>query len=197
MRVLVACEYSGKVREAFRALGHDAYSCDLLPADDKSWSHYQGDCWGVIADPDFDWDLIIMHPPCTALAVSGNAWYGKGKPKNQQRLDSIEWTMALFEHAKKHAPRVAFENPVGVLPIKPTQYIQPWQFGHPESKKTGLWLHNLPPLVETDNVKELFDTLPKNQQQRLHYLPPSADRWKIRSETFTGIAEAMASQWSS
>ena len=196
MNVLVACEYSGKVREAFRALGHDAYSCDLLPADDKSWNHYQGDCWGVIADPAFDWNLIIMHPPCVALAVSGNAWYGKGMPKNQQRLDSIDWTMALYEHAKKHAPRVAFENPVGVLPIKPTQYVQPWQFGHPESKKTGLWLHNLPSLVETNNVKELFDTLPKNQQQRLHYLPPSADRWKIRSETFTGIAEAMASQWS-
>jgi hypothetical protein len=104
--------------------------------------------------------------------------------------------MALFDHAKNHAPMVAMENPVGVLPIKPTQYVQPWMFGHPESKKTGLWLHNLPPLVETNNVKELFDTLPKNQQQRLHYLPPSADRWKIRSETFTGIAEAMASQWS-
>ena len=200
MRVLIACEYSGKVREAFRALGHDAYSCDLLPSDDNSPFHLTRDCWDVIENRFSTlrggWDLIIMHPPCTALAVSGNAWYGKGMPKNQQRLDSIEWTMALFEHAKKHAPRVAFENPVGVLPIKPTQYIQPWQFGHPESKKTGLWLHNLPPLVETDNVKELYDTLPKNQQQRLHYLPPSADRWKIRSETFTGIAEAMASQWS-
>ena len=196
MRVLIACEYSGKVREAFRDLGHDAYSCDLLPADDKSWNHYQGDCWGVIADPDFDWDLIIMHPPCTALAVSGNAWYGKGMPKNQQRIDSIEWTMALYEHAKKHAPRVAFENPVGVLPIKPTQYIQPYQFGHAESKKTGLWLHNLPPLVPTNDVEDVWRTLPKKEAQRIHMLPPSADRWKIRSETFTGIAEAMASQWS-
>jgi hypothetical protein len=192
MKVLIACEYSGKVREAFRALGHDAYSCDLLPADDNSQYHYTGDCWPVIAE---GWDLIIMHPPCTALAVSCNLWYGTGMPKNSERAEAIEWTLALFEHAKKHAPKVAFENPVGVLPIKPTQYVQPWQFGHPESKKTGLWLHNLPTLVSTNNVKELFDSLPKNQQQRLHYLPPSKDRWKIRSETFAGIAEAMASQW--
>ena len=197
MRVLIACEYSGKVREAFRAIGHDAYSCDLLPADDKSWNHYQGDCWDVISDPNFDWDLIIMHPPCTALAVSGNRWYGSGMPKHQDRLDSIEWTMALYEHAKKHAPRVAFENPVGVLPIKPTQYIQPYHFGHPESKKTGLWLHNLPPLVPTNDVEHVWRTLPKKEAQRIHMLPPSADRWKIRSETYTGIAEAMASQWNS
>ena len=197
MKVLIACEYSGKVREAFRAIGHDAYSCDLLPADDKSWNHYQGDCWDVISDPNFDWDLIIMHPPCTALAVSGNRWYGSGMPKHQDRLDSIEWTMALYEHAKKHAPRVAFENPVGVLPIKPTQYIQPYHFGHPESKKTGLWLHNLPPLVPTNDVEHVWRTLPKKEAQRIHMLPPSADRWKIRSETYTGIAEAMASQWNS
>jgi len=194
MRALIACEYSGKVRDAFRALGHDAWSCDLLPSDNLTDYHYTGDCWPVIAE---GWDLIIMHPPCTALAVSGNAWYGKGMPKNQQRIDSIEWTMALYEHAKKHAPRVAFENPVGVLPIKPTQYIQPYQFGHPESKKTGLWLHNLPPLVPTNDVEHVWRTLPKKEAQRIHMLPPSADRWKIRSETFTGIAEAMASQWNS
>jgi hypothetical protein len=193
MRVLVACEYSGKVREAFRALGHDAWSCDLLPSDNLTDYHYTGDCWPVIAE---GWDLIIMHPPCTALAVSGNRWYGKGMPKHQDRLDSIDWTMALYEHAKKHAPRVAFENPVGVLPIKPTQYIQPYQFGHPESKKTGLWLHNLPPLVPTDDVEDVWRKLPKKEAQRIHMLPPSKDRWKIRSETYTGIAEAMASQWS-
>ena len=193
MRVLVACESSGKVREAFRALGHDAWSCDLLPSDNLTDYHYTGDCWPVIAE---GWDLIIMHPPCTALAVSGNRWYGKGMPKHQDRLDSIDWTMALYEHAKKHAPRVAFENPVGVLPIKPTQYIQPYQFGHPESKKTGLWLHNLPPLVPTDDVEDVWRKLPKKEAQRIHMLPPSKDRWKIRSETYTGIAEAMASQWS-
>ena len=193
MRVLIACEYSGKVRDAFRALGYDAWSCDLLPSDNLTDYHYTGDCWPVIAE---GWDLIIMHPPCTALAVSGNRWYGKGMPKHQDRLDSIDWTMALYEHAKKHAPRVAFENPVGVLPIKPTQYIQPYQFGHPESKKTGLWLHNLPPLVPTDDVEDVWRKLPKKEAQRIHMLPPSKDRWKIRSETYTGIAEAMASQWS-
>ena len=194
MKVLIACEYSGKVREAFRALGHDAWSCDLLPSDNLTDYHYTGDCWPVISE---GWDLIIMHPPCTALAVSGNRWYGKGMPKHQDRLDSIDWTMALYEHAKKHAPRIAFENPVGVLPIKPTQYIQPYQFGHPESKKTGLWLHNLPPLVPTNDVEHVWRTLPKKEAQWIHMLPPSEDRWKIRSETYTGIAEAMASQWNS
>ena len=193
MRVLIACEYSGRVREAFRELGHDAWSCDLLPSDNLTDYHYTGDCWPVIAE---GWDLIIMHPPCTALAVSGNRWYGSGMPKHQDRLDSIDWTLALYEHAKKHAPKVAFENPVGVLPVKPTQYIQPYQFGHAESKKTGLWLHNLPPLVPTDNVEDVWRTLPKKEAQRIHFLPPSADRWKIRSETYKGIAEAMASQWS-
>jgi hypothetical protein len=192
MKVLIACEYSGKVREAFRALGHDAYSCDLLPADDDSQYHYTGDCWPVITE---GWDLIIMHPPCTALAVSGNRWYGTGMPKNSERAEAIEWTLALFEHAKKHAPKVAFENPVGVLPIKPTQYVQPYQFGHAESKKTGLWLHNLPPLTATNDVEALWRTLPKKEAQRIHMLPPSADRWKIRSETYQGIADAMAQQW--
>lgn len=151
MKVLIACEYSGKVREAFRALGHDAWSCDLLPSDNLTDYHYTGDCWPVIEE---GWDLIIMHPPCTALAVSGNRWYGSGMPKNSERIAAIEWTLALYEHAKNHAPRVAFENPVGVLPIKPTQYVQPYEYGHPESKKTGLWLHNLPPLVPTDGKSE-------------------------------------------
>ena len=194
MRVLIACEYSGRVRDAFRALGHDAWSCDLLPSDNLTDYHYTGDCGPVISE---GWDLIIMHPPCTALAVSGNRWYGSGMPKHQDRIDAIEWTLALYEHAKKHAPRVAFENPVGVLPIKPTQYIQPYHFGHPESKKTGLWLHNLPPLVPTNDVEHVWRTLPKKEAQRIHMLPPSKDRWKIRSETYTGIAEAMASQWNS
>lgn len=193
LRVLVACEYSGRVRKAFEALGHDAWSCDLLPADDESPKHYQEDCIGVIKRE--QWDIIIMHPPCTALAVSGNAWYGQGMPKHNERLEAIEWTKELWETAKVNAKFVCMENPVGVLPFKPTQYVQPWMFGHPESKKTGLWLHNLPLLTETDNVKEIMDKLPKKQQQRLHYLPPSVDRWKIRSTTFEGIAKAMANQW--
>lgn len=184
MRVLVACEYSGKVREAFRKLGHDAWSCDLLPADDGSEFHIQGDCVPVIMQ---DWDLIIMHPPCTALCVSGNRWYGRGMPKHQERIDSIEWTTGLFELAKQRAKSVAMENPVGVLPMRPTQYIQPWQFGHGETKKTWLWLHNLKPLQPTDIVE--------GRENRIHKMPQSADRWKIRSETYQGIADAMAAQW--
>ena len=192
MRVLIACEYSGKVREAFRRRGHDAYSCDLLESDDDSPHHYRGDCWEVI---DLGWDLIIIHPPCTALAVSGNAHYGAGMKRHGERLKAIDWTLALYAHAKENAPQVALENPVGVLPIKASQYVQPYQFGHPESKKTGLWLHNLPPLIDTDDVEALWRTLPKKEAQRIHMLPPSADRWKIRSETYQGIADAMAEQW--
>jgi hypothetical protein len=185
MKVLVACEYSGKVREAFRRRGHDAWSNDLLPADDGSEFHIQGDCVEVIKSR--QWDLIIMHPPCTALAVSGNRWYGAGMPKHRERVEAMAWTVGLFDMAKDYADRVAMENPVGVLPMKPTQYIQPWQFGHGETKKTGLWLHNLPPLEPTNIVE--------GREQRIWKLPPSADRWKIRSETFQGIADAMADQW--
>lgn len=185
MRILVACEFSGVVRDAFRAKGHDAWSCDLLPSDKGGDYHIQGDCIPVIKK---GWDLIIMHPPCTALAVSGNRWYGRGMPKHNERLASIEWTVALFDLAKNNARiGVCMENPVGVLPIPATQYIQPWQFGHGETKKTGLWLDRLPPLVATNIVD--------GREQRIWKLPPSADRWKIRSTTFQGIADAFAAQW--
>ena len=193
MRVLIACEYSGTVREAFRRLGHDVWSCDLLQSDDNSPYHIQGDCIPVIKQ---GWDIIIMHPPCTALAVSGNAHYGTGMAKHNERLNSIQWTIKLFELAKQHAAvGVAMENPVGVLPIKATQYIQPYMFGHTEQKKTGLWLHGLPPLVETNNVYSVMMLLPRKQRERLHFLSPSLDRWKIRSTTYQGIADAMANQW--
>ena len=195
MRVLILCESSGTVREAFRSLGHDAWSSDILPADDGSPKHIQGDCVDVLEANEL-WDLIIMHPPCTALAVSGNATYAKGMPKHHKRLESIEWTTKLWKLATNICDHVCMENPVGVLPFKPTQYVQPWMFGHPESKKTGLWLHNLPKLEDTDNVKEVYDSLPRREQMRLHYLPPSADRWKIRSQTFSGVAQAMAVQYS-
>lgn len=183
MRVLVACEYSGKVRDAFIRLGHDAMSCDLLRTDVPG-PHYQGDVLDVI---DAGWDLIVMHPPCTALAVSGNRWYGRGMPRHEDRIKAIDWTMRLWERAKRSAAKVCMENPVGVLPIPPTQYIQPWQFGHGETKKTGLWLNGLEPLRPTNIVD--------GREQRIWKLPPSADRWKIRSETFQGIADAMAEQW--
>jgi hypothetical protein len=193
MKVLVACEYSGVVRDAFTSLGHDATSNDLLPTDVPG-KHIVGDCVEVIASQ--RWDLIIMHPPCTALAVSGNAWYGTGMSKNAERVRAIEWTLDLWRLACEHADSVCMENPVGVLPIKPTQYVEPWMFGHMETKKTGLWLHNLPKLVETNNVWWETMRLPKRERQRIHYLPPTPDRWKIRSTTYAGIAEAMATQWS-
>lgn len=185
MNVLVACECSGVVREAFRKIGHNAFSNDLQDADDGSQFHILGDCIEAIKSR--KWDLIIMHPPCTALAVSGNRWYGKGMPKHQDRIDSIEWTLLLWRLATSVCPRVAMENPVGVIPIPATQYIQPYQFGHGETKKTGLWLYGLPPLKPTNQVS--------GRENRIWKMPPSPDRGKIRSVTYQGIADAMAQQW--
>jgi len=194
MRVLIGCESSGTVREAFRALGHDAWSCDLLPADDGSPFHVQGDMADLLV-PD-RWDLIIMHPPCTALCVSGNRHYGKGKPKHAERLKAVEWTVALWERATEVCPRVCMENPVGVLPMKATQWVQPWEFGHPESKRTGLWLHGLDLLTPTDILELPATGVWQNQTPSgQNKLGPSPDRWKIRSKTYQGIASAMAAQW--
>ena len=190
--VLVACETSGKVRNAFRGaykrLGIKAqvYSCDLLPADDGDMDHFQGDVYDAMAYMP-RWDLIVMHPPCTALCVSGNRHYGEGKPKHDERLASIAWTTQLWLDARECADAVAMENPIGVLPFQASQVIQPWQFGHGETKATCLWLHNLPLLRPTHIVEGRVD--------RIHKLPPSSDRWKIRSETYQGIADAMADQW--
>jgi len=205
MNILVAYESSGTVREAFRKAGHNAWSCDLQPADDGSTYHFQGDVeeWleglhsCLIASPALKrWDLIIMHPPCTALCVSGNAHYGTGKPKHQQRIDAIEYTLRMFELAKANSDAVCMENPVGVLPIKATQYIQPYEHGHAESKKTGLWLHNLPKLQPTDVLEKPscghWDNQTPSGQNKLG---PSPDRWKIRSKTYAGIAQAMAEQF--
>jgi hypothetical protein len=141
-----------------------------------------------------------MHPPCTALAVSGNAWYGKGQPKYQQRLDAVKWTKELWERCLDVSDRVCFENPVGVLAklggFEKPQYIQPYQFGHPESKKTGLWLHNLPELTPTSILEKpecgYWDNQTPSGQNKL---PPHLDRWKMRSKTYQGIADAMAEQW--
>ena len=199
MKVLVACEYSGVVRDAFINKGHDAISCDLLPTDSEG-PHHQGDVIeylnGVV---DGYFDLIVAHPECTKLCVSGNAHYGEGQGKYSERLKAVEWTMAFWDLSKRKAKKVCFENPVGVLHrlggIVKASYVQPYQFGHPEQKKTGLHLYNLNPLTSTNNVYDYMMTLPKNKRERMHYLPPSKDRWKIRSTTFSGIAEAMASQW--
>lgn len=192
MRVLVACEYSGRVRDAFIALGHEAMSCDLLPTDAPG-PHYEGDVRDVL---DYPWDLMIAHPPCTDLAVSGAAWFAKKRLSGAQQASASFFKML----AKADIPRIAIENPVCVMSSlwrKPDQVIQPWMFGHMEQKATCLWLKNLPPLEPTNDVKEAMMQLPKNQRERLHYLPPSEDRWKLRSETFMGIAEAMAQQWGS
>ncbi len=195
MKVLIACEYSGTVRDSFIARGHNAISCDLLLSD-KSGPHYQGDVFDMLNE---QWDLIIAHPPCTALTVAGNSTYGEGMKKYSERLEAVKWTMKLWSKCKEASPRVCFENPVGVLTrlggMVKAKYIQPYQFGHLEQKKTGLFLHGLKPLTETNNVYDEMMKLPKNVRERLHYLPPSKDRWKIRSTTYQGIANAMADQW--
>jgi hypothetical protein len=190
MRVLVACEYSGKVRDAFLKLGHDAISCDLLPTDQPG-PHYQGDVLDIINE---GYDLMIAHPPCTYLAVSGMHWTKRGLRDPKLTEDAL-----IFVNKLLNAPisRIALENPISVISSrirKPDQIIQPWQFGHDASKKTCLWLKNLPHLIPTDIIKkELYSNQTKSGQNKL---PPSKDRWKIRSTTYQGIADAMAIQWS-
>ena len=182
MKVLVACEYSGAVRDAFIAQGHDAMSCDLLPTDAPG-PHYQGDVRDVL---DYPWDLMIAHPPCTHLAVSG-ARHFEAKRMDGRQQSAVSFFMML---ARARIPRIAIENPVCIMSSvwrKPDQTIQPWQFGHGETKATCLWLKNLPPLRPTDIVE--------GREARIHSMPPSEDRWKLRSATYKGVAEAMASQW--
>ena len=197
LRVLIACEFSGTVRDTFVALGHEAWSCDLLPSN-KPGNHIQGDCVDAISR---GWDLIIMHPPCTAIAVSGNAHYGEGKPKAHLRERALQWTWALWHHACACARHVAMENPIGMLSrtMKPSQIIQPHQFGHDASKATCLWLHNLPLLRGTsDYPPRIVNGKPRWRNQcdsGQNKLGPSSDRWALRSLTYTGIASAMANQW--
>jgi site-specific DNA-cytosine methylase len=189
MKVLVACEFSGTVRDAFRARGHDALSCDLLPTEAEG-PHYEGDVRDIL---DYGWDLMVAHPPCTHLAVSGARWFKDKQVEQKEALDFVKLLLA--------APieRIALENPVSIISThvrKPEQIIQPWQFGHPEAKKTCLWLKNLPPLEYT-NVLELpesgrWDNQTPSGQNKIG---PSPDRWKLRSKFYTGVAEAMAEQW--
>ena len=195
MKVLVACEYSGKVREAFRKLGHDAWSCDLLPADDNSPYHYQCD---VLTLLDKGWDMMVAHPPCTYLTNAGVTWLHRQPGRWEKVREGAEFFKTLLE---ADIPLIAVENPimhkyaVEIIGRRQDQVLQPWMFGHTERKGTCLWLKGLPKLTPTNIVKEEMLKLPKNQQQRLHYLPPSKDRWKLRSETYQGIADAMAEQW--
>jgi len=180
VRVLVACEYSGAVRDAFAARGHDAWSCDLLPTE-RLGDHIHGD---VLQHLHRNWDLMIAHPPCTHLAVSGARWF---KDKQIEQAEALDFVHRLMDAP---IPRIALENPISIISSrirKPDQIIQPWQFGHGETKATCLWLKNLPKLTPTNIVE--------GREARIHKMPPGPDRWKERSRTFEGIAHAMAEQW--
>ena len=183
MKVLVACEYSGRVREAFRARGHDAWSCDLLLADDGGRNHFPCSVFDVLYR---GWDLMVAHPPCTHLSVSGARHFEAKRADGRQQY-AIDFFMAL---TRAPIARIAIENPVCIMSSvwrEPDQIIQPWQFGHGETKATCLWLKGLPPLRPTDVVA--------GREQRIHKMPPGPDRWKERSRTYQGIADAMAEQW--
>lgn len=185
MEVLIACEFSGVVRRAFRAKGHNAWSCDLLPSEDDSEYHIVDDVFMHLhgAGPN-SYDLIIAHPPCTHLAVSGARWF---KDKKNEQEKAIKFFM---QFTQDWAPKLCIENPIGIMSTKfrkPDQIIQPWQFGHGETKSTCLWLEGIPKLVPTNIVE--------GREARIHKMPPSKDRWKERSRTYEGIAKAMAEQW--
>jgi len=195
MKILVACEYSGTVRDAFIKKGHDAISCDLLPSD-KPGPHYQGDIFDIIND---GYDMMVAHPPCTYLANSGVCHLHTDKSRWERLDEGAEFFKRLLEC---NISKICIENPImhkyareRIGGTKYSQIVQPWMFGHTEKKATCLWLKGLPNLSETNNVKEEMEKLPKNQQNRLHYLPPSKYRWKLRSTTYQGIADAMANQW--
>ena len=196
MKILIACEYSGRVRDAFSVLGHDAMSCDLLPTESPG-NHYQGDVRDVLHE---EWDLLIAHPECTYLTNAG-VCHLHTDPKRWPKLFNAAEFFKLFLNAD-HIPMRAIENPIMhgyaktlIGGVKQSQVVQPWMFGHMEQKATCLWLKGLDPLKPTNIVKEEMILLPKNQRERLHYLPPSPDRWKERSRTYQGIADAMAMQW--
>lgn len=198
--ILIACEYSGIVRDAFLSEGHEAYSNDLLETESKPERHLKMDVKDAIRSR--RWDCIIIHIPCTAMGVCGNSTYGIGKPKHNERLAAVEWSLSVWDLACVHSDHVAMENPASVLfPIlrrergATIQYIQPYQFGHKEQKKTGFALNNLPLLIETDNVYEEMMKLPKKLRERIHYMSPSLDRGKERARFFSGVSSAIAKQW--
>lgn len=183
MKVLVACEFSGTVREAFRAAGHDAWSCDLLPTE-REGPHFQCDVATILGD---GWDLMVAHPPCTYLASSGLRWNRRDPSRAAKTEEALAFVRLLIDAP---IPRVAIENPIGCISTrirKPDQIVQPWQFGHGETKATCLWLKGLPPL-QPEHVVD-------GREQRVWRMPPGKDRWKKRSLTYPGIAAAMARQW--
>jgi len=186
MKVLIACEFSGVVRDAFRERGHDAWSCDLLPSN-KPGQHIQGDAIDAIHD--LSCDLVIAHPPCNHICVSGARWF-KEKVADGRQQQGIDFFLSIIESCDHIGAKWAIENPVGIMSThyrKPDQIIQPWQFGHGETKATCLWLSGLPLLTPTDIVE--------GREARVHKMPPGKDRWLTRSVTYRGIADAMADQW--
>lgn len=195
MKVIVACEFSGIVRDAFKAKGHEVISCDLLPTE-KPGLHWEGDIFECLKFMHYDFDLIIAHPPCTHLAVSGMRWFKEGckgqKPISLQ-LEALDFVRKLMELPIK---KICIENPISIISSKirkPDQVINPFQFGHPEQKKTCLWLKGLPKLIETDNVYNYMMTLSVKERTKIHWM--GSGHWKERSRTYTGIAQAMAEQW--
>lgn len=187
MPVLIGCEESGTITNAMRKRGIEAYSCDLQPTRGNPDWHIQGDVLNAVASQ--RWGLVILHPDCTSMAVSGNRWYGRGMPKHAERTSQVLWTQALWRLAISQSDRVALENPVSVIfkHLPNVQYIQPWQFGHGETKKTGFARHNLPELKPTDVVD--------GRDQRVWKMPPGPNRKRDRSKTYQGIADAIAEQW--
>ena len=180
MKVLVACEFSGVVRDAFTKCGHEAYSCDLIPSESPG-RHIVGDCLELL---DSSWDLLVAHPPCTHLAVSGARWF---KEKQKEQAEALTFVQQLMDAP---IPRICIENPVSIISTKirkPDQIIQPWQYGHGETKATCLWLKGLPLLRPTKVVE--------GRVSRVHFASPGPNRWKERSRTLVGIASAMAEQW--
>jgi len=196
MKVLIGCEESQAVCKAFRELGHEAYSCDIQEC---SGGHPEWHMRCDVMDAIFSsrWDLVIAFPPCTDLAVSGARWFPE-KRANGTQQKSIDFFMQIANAPKYNAPKLAIENPIGIMSTiyrKPDQIIQPWMFGHKETKATCLWLNGLPPLKETSNVKVWMDLEPDHVKHRIHRMPPGENRAKERSKTYTGIALAMAEQW--
>lgn len=195
MNVLVACEYSAVVREAFRRRGHEAWSVDVLPTEGPPAWHIQADALEVARA--YAWDLVIAHPPCTRLTKAGVRWLHERDLWAEMR-EAAEFFRAFLE---LDVPKVAVENPVmhryatEIIGRKQDQVVQPWMFGHKESKGTGLWLKGLPPLVPTDDVREETMALTPKERDRIHWAAPGPDRWKVRSRTYEGIGEAMAQQW--
>ena len=207
MRALIGCEYTGTGQQAFTEAGWDAWSCDLDPTEGDPKRHIRGDIIKYLESvPDGYYDLIILHPDCTAMGVCGNGTYGTNKDgtpkeKHHERIEAVDWTVRLWNLAKKKGKRVCLENPASVIfPVLRklgalVQYVQPWWFGHPETKKTGLALHNLEPLIETDNVYEYMMTLPPKERHKIWYASPSKTRGKDRSRSYPGMLKAMAHQW--